>query len=283
MIDNNETLTSTTSRSFIDNCNALRSSLAGNNSHSGNATPIVISPSTANINVYSNDLHSVENNIVKPMSNIKRAQSLYSRKSDVDTIDIRNLVKDFSKFDKGASSSNPNVNIANIGCLKWNTSKEKFFDVSKDSKTDNIDFGKNLNTGTVKKIEKDTELITKLNPGSILVKERYIEPPKISRASKSFHGNSSSGSYLDISNVPRRASDIPLASKIRNESSETLRSDIGMQIRHNEPSSRTRPKFVTQMSQPCGESNAFLGIMPRKTSLTTEFVSILPIYYFIFK
>lgn len=263
---NNETLTSAASRTFINN--ALRSSMVENNSASGTSTRKVISPLTANINVCSNDLKSAECSI-KSISNIKRAQSLYSRKSEVDTIDIRNLVKDISKFEKDVSSSNPNVNFANSSYLKWSTSKEKFFDINKDSKTDNIDFGKNLNTGIIEKIDKDSELITKLGSGAILVKESYIEPPKISRVSKSFHGKSpTSSSFLDISNGPRRASDIPITSKVLNEPSLVLRTE-GV-LNRTEAVSRTKPQFITQLSQPCGESSRSSANFPRKTSLTTE-------------
>ncbi|CAH1125449.1 unnamed protein product [Ceutorhynchus assimilis] len=233
MIDNDGTLTSMTSKSFIDNCNASRSSAFA-----------VISPLSLNVRICNNDLGGDQ----KLKSNIKRAQSLYTRKSDMDTVDIRNLLKDYAKFDKGASTSNPNVNISNVGCLKWSTSKEKFFDINKETKTDNIDFGKNLNTGASKKIDKD------LDPGSILVKEGFIDPPKISRVSKSFHGNSSN--YLDIESSPRRASAIPLANKIQNDTSY-----------------KSRPQFVTQLSQPCSESIKMLGNMPiRNNSLSTDSV-----------
>ncbi|XP_066244855.1 inositol hexakisphosphate and diphosphoinositol-pentakisphosphate kinase isoform X3 [Euwallacea similis] len=246
LMDNTQTLTSASSKCLMDNCNALRS---------GGAIPKAISPLTPNVNVCNNDLDPGH----RP--NIKRAQSLYSRKTDnADMIDIKSLVKDFSKFDKEVltSTSNPNVNM---GHLKWSTSKEKFFDIAKDLKTDNIDLGRNLNTISTKKTEKDPIL----NPGSILVKETYIDPPKISRASRSFHGNSSSN--LDITNVLRRASDVPLSSKSVNEAEEQ---SGNVRRGHGE---RSRPQFVSQMSQPCEET---LRHVHRKTSLTTEFVSKNP-------
>ncbi|XP_050294497.1 inositol hexakisphosphate and diphosphoinositol-pentakisphosphate kinase isoform X2 [Anthonomus grandis grandis] len=262
MIDNNETLTSETSRTLVNNCNALRSALA----ESTSATPFAISSSTGNVSVCSNDFKEGTRRM-KPISNIKRAQSLYSRKSDVDTIDIRHLIKDFSQFDKDTSSSNPNVNNTSVGCLKWSTSKEKFFDINKDSKTDNVDVGKNLNTGSIKKVEKDRELITKLNSGTGFVKEEdSVEAPKIARISRSFHGNTTNRSLLDIAGVPRRASDVPLGK-------DNLRPELGGKMRTNEPK---RPLLVTQLSQPCGESAKLSGNCSRKTSLTTELVSKNP-------
>lgn len=255
-LDNNQTLTSVTSRSLIDNCNALRSA---------NINPKSISPLTANVNIYSNDLEKLQSVKVKPVSNIKRAQSLYAKKSEGgnETIDIRNLVKDFSKFDKDASASNCN-NMTNVGCLKWSTSKEKFFDITRDCKTDNIELGKNLNTGIVKKVDK-------LNPGSILVKESFIDPPKISRVSRSFHGNSSAGSHLDISNVWRRASDVPLSSKSVNE---VLGAESGATSKPTDGVTRRRPQFVSQLSNPYEERTVGLDNLPRKTSLAADFVSI---------
>lgn len=275
--DNSDTLTSQASKSFIDNCNALRTSLTESGS-SGSITPKVISPSTANISVYNNILRSNDYYNMKPISNIKRAHSLYTKTSDMNPSDLKNLVMDFSKFEKDVSSTNTNVNIANVGCLKWSTSKEKFFDITKDNKTENIDFGKNLNTGATKKLEKDTDLLTKLTPGTILVKETYIEPPKISRVSRSFHGKSpTSNSYLDICGVPRRASDIPFSSRTQNEATGGFSKLEGVFIgKGTEAGMRNRPQFLTQMSQPCGESSRVSGTMPRKTSLTTESASKHP-------
>ncbi|KAL1512849.1 hypothetical protein ABEB36_002365 [Hypothenemus hampei] len=244
MMDNNETITSAGSRT-------LQRNLSENNTHSGGATPIALSPLTANVNVCTNDLDTSK---VKAISNIKRAQSLYAKKTD--TIDIRDFVKDFSVFKKQSSSSNPNVNMSNSN-LKWNTNKEKFFDSNKEFKTDNIDFGKNLNTGASKKMEKDSELMSKLNPSMLK------DSPKISRVSKSFHGNSCSGSHKDPPNILRRASDIPLNSNSANECTENVRKNH----------SRIRPQFVTQISQPSGDSSRLFGALPRKTSLTTDFVS----------
>ncbi|ERL95501.1 hypothetical protein D910_12763 [Dendroctonus ponderosae] len=219
--DNTRTITS----AMVDNCNSLRSNLGGY------AGPIV--PSSANVLLYSNDLEG------RKVSNIKRAQSLYSRKTD-DTIDIRDLVKD---FDKEAS----NCNMANVGTKKWTTSKERFFDITK---SDNIDLGRNLNTGTIKKVEKDRTDFTG-NPGSILVREGYIEPPRVSKVSNS---------QLGAAGAFRRASDVPMRSKNLQDASTA---------RQDEPW-RGRPQFVTQMSQPCSETHRPSGSMPRKTSLTTE-------------
>lgn len=211
--DNTRTITS----AMVDTCNSLRSNLGGY------AGPIA--PSSANVLLYSNDL------VGRKVSNIKRAQSLYSRKTD-DTIDIRDLAKD---FDKEASRSN--VNMTNVGTMKWATSKERFFDITREAKNDNVELGRNLNTGTVKKVEKERTDFAE-NPGSILVREGYIEPPRVSK--------------LETAGGSRRASDI-------------------CTIGQNE-ASRSRPQFLTQMSQPCSESHRPLGSVPRKTSLTTELV-----------
>lgn len=73
---------------------------------------------------------------------------------------------------------------------KWYASKEAFFDFPNPKVTD-----ASLQL-TIKK------------PGSVVIKEGFIETPKLSQISKSFHGMSSAdSSFLNTTNVPRRASD----------------------------------------------------------------------------
>lgn len=120
-------------------------------------------------------------------------------------------------------------NISGLGSDKWCTSKEKFLDSSKlsEPKTPSksnqynlmnevfekkiTDVAKNLNVDDVKtKCEKavSNELhVPKVNLGAVVVKESFIEPPRMTRISKSFHGKTSNSSNLNIASGPRRASD----------------------------------------------------------------------------
>lgn len=82
----------------------------------------------------------------------------------------------------------------NLGSDKWAQSKEKFLDNSSHSSSNNS-------------VNLDKEAC---HPGTVLVKESFIEPPRISRVSRSFHGNTPKNS-LDLNAIPRRASDSPIS------------------------------------------------------------------------
>ncbi|XP_019865972.2 inositol hexakisphosphate and diphosphoinositol-pentakisphosphate kinase isoform X2 [Aethina tumida] len=156
-------------------------------------------------------------------------------------------------------------NLASLGSDKWSTSKERFLEGKKINyvKADNVDYGKNLNIGAEKKVDKDNKdfNLLKQNPGTVLIKEGFIEPPRMSRISRSFHGKSpTSNSYLDISNnSPRRASD--------SVSMTNCNANPGNALSKIEPKPQ-RPVFTSQLSQPCGSTNPNKGTSFRKTSLT---------------
>ncbi|CAH1993422.1 unnamed protein product [Acanthoscelides obtectus] len=147
------------------------------------STATSLSPINSNVNVYTNVLYSPTAEC-KHVENTERSQPSSSRSYD---FDLKSFIKK-SNYDK--DFSNPIININNAIGDKWCTNKEKFLENKNFSKTDNIDFGKNLNIHKEKKVEKDIEL-KKITPGTIVVKESYIDVPKITRVSKSFHGKSS--------------------------------------------------------------------------------------------
>lgn len=83
-----------------------------------------------------------------------------------------------------------------LGSDKWCDSIEKFLELK--------------NSDDKNKIKSES---SKTTHGALLVKECYIEPPKINRISKSFHGQPDN-SFLDVStSFIRRASDISLIDK----------------------------------------------------------------------
>ncbi|XP_060536296.1 inositol hexakisphosphate and diphosphoinositol-pentakisphosphate kinase isoform X3 [Cylas formicarius] len=259
-VDNNETITC---ESFKPLQKVLKCAFLENNLglYRNSVCPKIMSSLSSNVNVCTNDLTKMDLYNLKPVDNSVRAQCSSSSGTDGNKIDIGDLIKDFGIFEKDQSSAN--VNVSNATYLKWKTNKEKFMDKSLESKTDNIDFGKNLNTGRTKNIEKDNELLTKLTPGATVVKESYIEPPKIGRVSKSYHGKSAAtGSYIYATNTIRRASDSEsLTGKMSKESQNESKFKDGNEI------FRSKPQFMTQRSQPCDDSFRITNSF-RKTSLT---------------
>lgn len=117
------------------------------------------------------------------------------------TSDNTNFNKYRNKSDNFKYDETKNV----LGSDKWGSSKEKFLE---NNTTDN----KTKNEEKSKKVESDE---SKLHAGAVIVKESFIEVPRMTRVSKSFHGKSSSNSNLNISGgVPRRASDsVPTLNK----------------------------------------------------------------------
>lgn len=104
------------------------------------------------------------------------------------------------------------------------------------------------------------------NCGTVIIKESYIEPPRINRISHSFHGKTLKNcTQEDILNKYRRASDNPL----NYTSSVSQPSNLNNQS--NEKIKFTRHKFLTQLSQPndvtvCKKNKDD----HRKSSLTNE-------------
>lgn len=98
------------------------------------------------------------------------------------------------KQERDFSYSAPKLSRPHLGSDKWCSSKEKFLNIKRENKL---------------REEKTEKLDTpKLIPGAIVVKESFIQPPKISRVSKSFHGKSSTcDSSLNVAVIPRRASE----------------------------------------------------------------------------
>nr|XP_015837409.1 PREDICTED: inositol hexakisphosphate and diphosphoinositol-pentakisphosphate kinase 2 isoform X16 [Tribolium castaneum] len=225
----------------------------------GITTPKVISPLNANVSIYTNVLHPSNSDsfTLKHIENSERIQTSTNRIfNDFDRgKDLKNLTKKSNIYDKDIPSSSKNISA--LGSDKWCTSKEKFLD-SITTKPDTPE----------KKPEQ------KPNPGTVLVKEHYIEPPRMTRVSRSFHGKSpTSNSYLDISNaIPRRASEgVPLTSRNLNLQPETLKQDVQNSTRRKsniEKIKATRPQFITQLSQPCGSTLQSPSVALRKTSLT---------------
>lgn len=222
----------------------------------GSITPKIISPMTSNINVYTNILHSSTSDNLKHIENFDRSPSSSSRiynDFERERKDFKNFTKKSNIYDKEISSSSKNISA--LGSDKWCTSKEKFLD--------------NTLSLTNEFIVPE-ETTTTLNPGTVLVKEHFIDPPRMNRVSRSFHGKSStSSSFLDISAVPRRASEgIPLTSRNLNSLPENLHS-TGETRRKCCATRSGRPQFLTQMSQP-STSTSFQHSAQnfRKASLT---------------
>lgn len=250
-LDSSETLTRDRLNALANILNTNTSvNIIENNLFQPISTPKLISPMSTNVNICTNELNNPSsdnlNYTLKHVENTDRIQpSTSNSTTDFDRKDLKNIMKQSNIFEKDIP--NPSiVNIASLGSDKWSTSKEKFLESKNYEKVDNIVFGKNLNTNAEKKVEKESEL-AKVKPGVVIIKESYIEPPRISRISRSFHGKSpASGSYLDISATPRRASDSPM--------SEKKSMPISLQEIQwgnvETPNQFKKPPFLTQLSQP---------------------------------
>lgn len=210
-------------------------------------------------------------------------------------------------FDKEIKESSKNISV--LGSDKWCTTKEKFlenekvsdssYSISKTSfEKDTTDVSKNLleqideKTKCEKTISKDLQ-VPKVNVGAVLVKESFIEPPRMTRISKSFHGKTSSNSNLNIASAPRRASDsVPsLSNNKHEETPDTLKNIFPTSKAPKSPrrcsevtfqkSVNVDRQFVTQLSQPCTsnvhhsstrKASLNLDSAPNKTRFTTTLV-----------
>ncbi|XP_071053987.1 inositol hexakisphosphate and diphosphoinositol-pentakisphosphate kinase isoform X4 [Onthophagus taurus] len=114
------------------------------------------------------------------------------------------------------------------GSDKWAHSKEKFLANSNSQKLENLNY--------------------KSQGGMILVKESFIEPPKINRISRSFHGQTNSV-FLDVgATSPRRASDSNndlKKSPRRNSNIEKSNSGVKQLLTQKSLSENKNVRFVT--------------------------------------
>lgn len=274
-IDPNETLTASR-LSALSSIFSSNTTLTDNNQHQVCVTPKIISPMNPNVNICTNVLHSPSSSSynLKHIENTDRIQPWSSGiGSEIGRRDLKNIIRKSNRsYEKDIP--NLNINISTTGSDKWSTNKEKFLEIKNYNKTDNIDFGKNLNINIDKKVEKESDLI-KPKPGAVVIRESYIEPPRISRVSKSFHDKSSSSrTPINITNIPRRASDGVTSLGKNFNAGFSQEGQGGTKIKnHSEKSSSLkRQQFVSQLSQPCGTSSK-LSSHTRKSSLS-EVVSI---------
>lgn len=185
-------------------------------------------------------------------TNIPEARNLGS--SLTASLQDTRLISKHNKTDK---------NISTPGSDKWVATKEKFLE----------------NITQTDEIKTETTNVPKINLGAVLVKESFIEPPRISRVSKSFHGQSSNPN-LDIANVPRRASDCISSHKSETELQKPINELPNSSRRSSElgnKSSNIDRKLFTQLSHP-GPSS-FIEIQkhkfePIKTEINQKLIDI---------
>lgn len=195
-------------------------------------TPKTVTPSKENVNICSNILPNTATRHVENIEKKVFINRIYNEFDDkVKMNKDKNEQRKPSIYDKDMPSCSKN--ISGLGSDKWSTDKEKFLDFAKNidfSKSQysekNLDVLKNLNIALGKtKVEKEANQLNpnQVKPGAVVIKEKYIEPPRMTRISRSFHGKSpTSNSLLDIATTPRRASDgIPLTSRNLNVRPET--------------------------------------------------------------
>lgn len=177
--------------------------LTGNRLVSGNGTnkskPVLKRLSSLNLTDMSHQTHDGDSRASLTHTNIFQSlfQQRYTDNSE------RYQSKSSSHLYSDAKCRNDKVydkesskNVSVLGSDKWGSSKEKFLD--------------NENGTRV-----ETREPNEPHAGAVIVKESFIEVPRMTRISKSFHGKTSSNSNLNIStSVPRRASDsVPTLNK----------------------------------------------------------------------
>lgn len=256
-----------TAKSSDTSCPSVMDIYENNTFFQGITTPKAVTPSTENVNVCKNIFQQPTPVTLKHTDNtdkkgfINRIYNEFEEKSTTK----RNTSQGSNLYEKDTISSSKNLSTS--GCSKWITEKEKFMDTTRNLELvkaqyteKNIDMLKNLNIDCDKsKITKDpTELNTlKVASGAVIIKEKYIEPPKVTRVSRSFHGKSNTASSLDISSSPRRASDgVPVTNLKCDRDSEKGKINAA------------KRKFVSQLSQPSTQNPE-----DRKHSLTDNVVT----------
>lgn len=164
-------------------------------------------------------------------------------------------------------STNFHDNQSNIIDRNWN--KKQIDIINKIQKSlDKSSKLKNSKEATIYEKSSTSESNANKSQGAIIVKESYIEPPRINRVSRSFHGKTlCSVSCNEIANCNRRASDNP-----SNYSSVSQPSNLNLTYKKNNENDKAirskRHKVITQLSQPNDSLVQKQEI--RKTSLTNE-------------
>lgn len=162
------------------------------------------------------------------------------------------VTKQMKSVEKDTKSNN-----SNMGSDKWSASKEAFLEISKPKEKDP---GKDINRQN-----------TSMKQGVVVVRECYIEPPRISRVSKSLDGKSqASQSLLNIAAAaPRRASEgVPVTSDNLTTVEDTKST--------SEKSSSKRHQFSTQISHPGTSKTSKSSTEFRKSSLSSDNVQVPP-------
>ncbi|KAF2893733.1 hypothetical protein ILUMI_12427 [Ignelater luminosus] len=173
--------------------------------------------------------------------------SLSSKSNPQNPLKVTKQVKSIEKDTKS--------NKSNVGSDKWSASKEAFLEISKPKEKDPSKDINKQNTST--------------KQGTVVVRESYIEPPRISRVSKSLDGKSqASQSLLNIvATTPRRASEgVPVTSENLNIVEGTKPT--------SEKSSTKRHPFSTQISHPGTSKISKSSTEYRKSSLSSDNVQI---------
>lgn len=231
------------------------------------------------LSVFSHNLTTSlqDTRILKNLDNVERFFSKPSSSNNQTKNKSNDANTKMGAYDKDISK-----NISVLGSDKWGTTKEKFLenDIKTNLEKETIDVSKNLfhSDDKSKSYSKDLQ-VPKVSVGAVLIKESFIELPRISRVSKSFHGKTSSNSNLDISSTPRRASDsVSSLTKKQDEPPETLKNIFptskapksprrSSEAAYNKSINTDRP-LVSQLSHP-GPSNIAHG-SNRKASLNLE-------------
>ncbi|XP_072390561.1 inositol hexakisphosphate and diphosphoinositol-pentakisphosphate kinase 2 isoform X3 [Diabrotica undecimpunctata] len=161
-----------------------------------------LSSLTKNVDIFTN-VFKLESS--KPIKDAEQTESSSSvNSSEFERKNFKIVNKKSSVLDSVVT--NISIDIPSTGSDKWSASKEQFLENRSVKRAESVDCDK------IMKLEKEQDQ-TKIKPGAVLVKEKYIEPLTLSRVSRSFHGKSSiSNSFLDINNTHRRASDSPIGS-----------------------------------------------------------------------
>ncbi|XP_050509960.1 inositol hexakisphosphate and diphosphoinositol-pentakisphosphate kinase 2 isoform X10 [Diabrotica virgifera virgifera] len=186
-----------------------------------------LSSLTKNVDIFTN-VFKLDSS--KQIKDAEQTESLNS--SEFERKNIKIVNKKSSLLDSGVT--NVSIDIPSTGSDKWSASKEQFLENRNVKRAESVDCDK------IMKLEQEQDQ-TRIKPGAVLVKEKYIEPLTLSRVSRSFHGKPSiSNSFLDINNTQRRASDSPIGST---STTSFMAQDI-----KPEPSVDTGKSFVKQKS-----------------------------------
>lgn len=256
----------------------------------GDSNTLLYDPDARGLSIHSNNLTTSLQD-TRLLKNLDKVERFYSKPStSANSYKTNDAFIKPGVYDKEIQESSKNISV--LGSDKWGTTKEKFleneqFALSKTSlEKDATDFTINLlqpdeKTKCEKSFSKDLQ-VPKVSLGAVLIKESFIEPPRISRISKSFHGKSSSSSNADISSSPRRASDsVSSLHKKQDDPPDTLKNMFptskapksprrSSEVTFKKPVNVDR-QFVTQLSQPCPSNVAHSS--NRKTSLNMDSVA----------